>query len=117
MYDRQPCATRGSQCKPNSQSSTIDKAKTEIKEWMSNSRELCDRLFRERFEACVAKNDNTNAIRCVENKAKNVGYYAIDNAQRTEQAKLTEEQEKEAKAYAKWRLLRGLDLEAKDKSA
>ena len=78
----------------------IDKAKTEIKDWMSNSRELCDRLFRERFEACVAKNDNTNAIRCVENKAKNVGYYAIDNAQRTEQAKLTEEQEKEAKAYA-----------------
>lgn len=96
---------------------SIDKAKKDLKEWMSNSRELCDRLFRERFEACVAKNDNTNAIRCVENKAKNVGYYAIDNAQRTEQTKLTEEQEKEAKAYAKWRLLRGLDLETKDKSA
>ncbi len=41
-------------------------------------------------------------------QAKNEGNYALDNAQRTEQAKLTEVQVKEAKEYAKWRLLKGL---------
>lgn len=87
----------------------IAKAKKDLEEWLSGSRKLCDRLFKDRYDACVAKNDNTNAIRCVENKAKNVGYYALDNAQRTEQAKLTEQQAKEAKEYAKWRLLRGLE--------
>jgi hypothetical protein len=40
--------------------------------------------------------------------AKHRGYYAEDNLQRAEQAKLTEQQVKEAKEYAKWRLLRGL---------
>ena len=87
----------------------IEATKKWIESWKEGGRELCDRLFSERYEACVGKKDNTNAIRCLENKAKNVGYYATDNAQRTEQAKLTEEQEKEAKAYAKWRLLRGLN--------
>ena len=86
----------------------ITKAKTDLEEWMSGSRKLCDRLFMERYTATVAKNDNTNAIRCIENKAKNVGYYALDNAQRVEQAKLDEQQTKEAKEYAKWRLLKGL---------
>ena len=41
-------------------------------------------------------------------QAKNEGQYAADNAQRTEEAKLSEVQVKEAKEYAKWRLLRGL---------
>ena len=94
----------------------IDKAKKELEEWLSGSRKLCDRLFSERYTACVAKNDNTNAIRCIENKAKNVGYYALDNAQRTEQAKLTEQQVKEAKEYAKWRLLKGLDVQGQGKA-
>ena len=66
----------------------IDKAKKGLEEWLNAGRELCDRLFSERYTACVDRNDNTNAIRCIENKAKNVGYYALDNAQRTEQAKL-----------------------------
>ena len=42
-------------------------------------------------------------------QAKNEGQYAADNAQRTEEAKLTEVQVKEAKEYAKWRLLKGLE--------
>jgi len=79
----------------------IDDAVNDIKEWMSGSRKLCDKLFMERYGACVARNDNTNAIRCVENKAKNVGYYALDNAQRTEQTKLDETKRKEVKRIAK----------------
>ena len=95
----------------------ISKAKKDLEEWLSGSRKLCDRLFMERYTATVAKNDNTNAIRCIENKAKNVGYYALDNAQRTEQAKLDEQQTKEAKMYAKWRLLKGLSEPKQDKEA
>lgn len=86
----------------------IEATKKWIESWKEGGKALCDRLFSQRYEACVAKKDNTNAIRCIENKAKNVGYYALDNAQRTEQDKLTEEQAKEAKEYAKWKLLRGL---------
>lgn len=86
----------------------IDKAKKELQEWLKGGRELCDKLFKDQYKASVTAMDRTNAIRCVENKAKNVGYYAADNLQRTEQAKLTEQQVKEAKEYAKWRLLRGL---------
>lgn len=86
----------------------IDKAKKELQEWLKGGRELCDKLFEDQYKASVTAFDRTNAIRCVENKAKNVGYYAADNLQRTEQAKLTEQQVKEAKEYAKWRLLRGL---------
>jgi hypothetical protein len=65
----------------------IEKAKKELEEWLKGGRELCDKLFSEQYAACVAKNDRTNAIRCIENKAKNTGYYAADNAQRTEQPK------------------------------
>ena len=99
----------------------ISKAKLELQEWLNAGRELCDRLFQDRYAACVAKKDNTNAIRCIENKAKNVGYYALDNAQRTEEAKLTEVQVKEAKEYAKWRLIQGLtepeDVQRQEKTA
>jgi len=96
----------------------IGKAKKDLEEWLSGSRKLVDRLFSERYAACIAKKDNTNAIRCIENKAKNVGYYALDNAQRTEQAKLSEQQVQEAKEYAKWRLLKGLsDVQGQSKTA
>ena len=89
----------------------VSKAKKDLEEWLESDRKLCDKLFQEQYQASVAAEDRTNAIRCVENKAKNVGYYAADNAQRTEQAKLTAEENKEAKEYAKWRLLRGLDVQ------
>jgi len=95
----------------------IGKAKKDLEEWLSGSRKLVDRLFSERYAACIAKKDNTNAIRCIENKAKNVGYYALDNAQRTEQAKLSEQQVQEAKEYAKWRLLKGLSGDEDKKEA
>ena len=64
----------------------IDKAKNELESWLEGGRELCDKLFSERYAACVAKGDNTNAIRCVENKAKHEGYLAVDegNAERRE---------------------------------
>lgn len=87
----------------------IDKAKKELQEWLKGGRELCDKLFEDQYKASVTAKDRTNAIRCVENKAKNAGYYAADNLQRTEQAKLTEQQVKEAKEYAKWRLIQGLN--------
>ena len=94
----------------------IESTKKWIEMWKEGGRVLCDRLFSERYAACVEKKDNTNAIRCIENKAKNVGYYALDNAQRTEQAKLTEEQVKEAKRYAKWRLEQDLGAEILEES-
>jgi hypothetical protein len=78
----------------------IEDAVKEVKEWMEGGKELLDRLFEERYRACVSKKDNTNAIRCLENKAKNVGYYAADNAQRTEQVKLDEAEAKEARKIA-----------------
>ncbi len=78
----------------------IDKAKAELESWLEGGRKLVDRLFSERYAACTAKNDNTNAIRCIENKAKNVGYYAADNAQRVEQVKLDEAETAEARKIA-----------------
>jgi hypothetical protein len=66
----------------------ISKAKEELQEWLNAGRELCDKLFQDQYKDSVTAKDRTNAIRCVENKAKNVGYYALDNAQRQEQAKL-----------------------------
>jgi len=41
------------------------------------------------------------AIRALENLGKNCGWYALDNAQRTEIAKLTEEEEKHAHRIAR----------------
>ena len=78
----------------------INKAKTELESWLKGGRELCDKLFSERYEACVSKNDNTNAIRCIENKAKNVGYYALDNEQRTEKREMDERHLIEARRIA-----------------
>ena len=49
------------------------------------------------------------ACKAIDMLNKYKGLYQADNAQRTEQAKLTEEQVKEAKEYAKWRLLTGLN--------
>jgi len=86
----------------------IDKAMKYIEGWKNGGRELCDRLFSAQYKASINAKDRTNAIRCVENKAKNVGYYAEDNAQRAEKAKLTAVQVEEAKKYAQWRLLKGL---------
>jgi hypothetical protein len=54
-------------------------------------------------------------------QAKNEGNYGADNAQRTEEAKLTEVQKAEAKRYAKWRLLQDLtgdeDVQRQGKTA
>lgn len=79
----------------------VSKAKTELENWLNAGRELCDKLFQDQYKACIKAKDRTNAIRCVENKAKNLGYYALDNAQRTEKAKLTEVQALEAKRLAR----------------
>ncbi len=74
----------------------IDKAKKDLQEWLKGGCELCDKLFEEQYQASVLAKDRTNAIRCVENKAKNVGYNALDNAQKAEEAKLDQKVAKEA---------------------
>ena len=74
----------------------VDKAKKELAGWLNAGRELCDKLFEDQYKASIKAKDRTNAIRCVENKAKNLGYYALDNAQKAEQAKLDEVTAKEA---------------------
>lgn len=86
----------------------ISKAKKDLEGWLNAGRELCDKLFNDQYKASITAKDRTNAIRCVENKAKNVGYYALDNAQKAEKTKLDEVQVEEAKQYAKWRLIQGL---------
>ncbi len=78
----------------------IDKAKKDLEGWLDAGKKLLDKLFKERYDACIAKNDNTNAIRCLENKAKNVGYYALDNAQKAEQVKLDKAEAAEARRIA-----------------
>ena len=78
----------------------IDKAKKDLEEWLEGSRKLCDKLFSEQYTASTIAKDRTNAIRCIENKAKNVGYYAADNAQRTEKAALDQQEVKEAQKIA-----------------
>lgn len=75
------------------------------------SRINIDKRFNERYNACVKRDDNTNAIRCIENMAKNRGYYAADNAQRTEQVKLDKAETEEAQ-----RIARILNLEDARKS-
>ena len=94
----------------------ISKAKKGLDEWLEGGRKLCDKLFMAQYRDSVVAKDRTNAIRCVENKAKNVGYYALDNAQKAEKTKLDEVQVEEAKQYAKWRLIQGLtEPEVKEK--
>lgn len=77
-----------------------------------------DRISRvnARLDAEIAKTTNISSLCLLVNaqkgyvdmQAKNEGKYALDNAQRTEQDKLTEVQVEEAKQYAKWRLIQGL---------
>lgn len=78
----------------------IDKAKEDLKEWLEGGRKLVDKLFSDQYKASVSANDRTNAVRCVENKAKNVGYYALDNAQRVEQVKLDKAEAAECQRIA-----------------
>ena len=75
--------------------------KKDLEEWLKGGRELCDKLFEDQYKASDTAKDRTNAIRCIENKAKNVGYYALDNAQKAEEAELTEVRKKEAKRLAR----------------
>jgi len=86
---------------------SISRAKKELEEWLKGGRDLCDKLFSDQYKASVTALDRTNAIRCIENKAKNVGYYAEDNAQKAEQVKLNDKEVAEAKEITKLRLLRG----------
>ncbi len=88
----------------------ISQAKKELEDWLRGSRETVDRLFSDQYKACVVANDRGNAIRCLENKGKNVGYFAEDNAQKTEQQALNNEQQAlydEYLAYRRRKLLKG----------
>ncbi len=75
--------------------------------WLKGGRELVDKLFEDQYKDSKQAKDRTNAIRCVENKAKNVGYYALDNAQKAEQVKLDQ-----AEAVEVGRIANILNLEA-----
>jgi phage terminase small subunit len=78
----------------------LNKAQEKV-EWKdTQSREYIDREFHKRYEACIDKNKESEAIRCLENQAKNRGYYAEDNAQRTEARKEFTPEEQAALAKA-----------------
>ncbi len=85
----------------------VSKAKEELQVWLKGGRELVDKLFEDQYKDSKQAKDRTNAIRCVENKAKNVGYYALDNAQKAEQVKLDQ-----AEAVEVGRIANILNLEA-----
>ena len=56
--------------------------------------EVLDRNFADVYQECRAHNDRVNALRCMENQSKHVGYYEQDNRQRgSELPKLTAEEE------------------------
>ena len=80
----------------------LDKQRAILEEKDEESRINIDKRFNERYQACILKGDNANAIRCLENMAKNRGYYEKDNLQRTEQVKLDAKQRLEVEAYARW---------------
>lgn len=84
----------------------IGEAKKDLEEWLKGGRELCDKLFEAQYKASVTAKDRGNAIRCVENKAKNVGYYAEDHAQQQDKAsELSEGHKKDLEQLAvKWNL-------------
>lgn len=71
-----------------------------IEQENKESRINIDHRFDERYNACVKRNDNTNAIRCVENMAKNRGYYELDNKQKAEQRQLSEKEAEHARRLA-----------------
>ena len=66
-----------------------------------DSRVFIDNQFKALLAQCLKRNDRTNAARVLENMAKNRGYYALDNAQRQEQAKLTKAEEDAAHKIAR----------------
>jgi len=58
-----------------------------------DSRVFIDNQFKALLAQCLSKGDKTNAVRILENMAKNRGYYQADNEQQTENKALTEEQQ------------------------
>ena len=81
----------------------IAEIKEENEAWSGKNKELLDKLFMDRYRACVAKGDNTNAIRCLENKGRNVGFYEEDNKQSQESAELKELQRQDIEDYKAWK--------------
>ena len=65
-----------------------------------DSRVFIDNQFKALLIECNLKHDRVNAARCLENMAKNRGYYAADNAQRVEKAALDQQEAKEAQKIA-----------------
>ena len=66
------------------------------------------------LKSLVEKNKDKRpeiACKAIDMLNKYLGLYQADNLQRTEQAKLTDEQVKEAKRYAKWKLEQDLGAE------
>ncbi len=82
----------------------LDQRKAVIEQKDEESRINIDKRFDERYNACVEADDNTNAIRCIENMAKNRGYFALDNKQKVEERKLSDKMVEEARRMASIRL-------------
>lgn len=87
----------------------LDERKAFLEHKDKESRINIDKRFDERYNECIGKGenkriDNANAIRCLENMAKNRGYYELDNKQKAEQRQLTEKEAEEARRIASIRL-------------
>lgn len=86
----------------------IEEQRAILEQENKESRINIDKRFNERYNACVGRDDNTNAIRCIENMAKNRGYYELDNKQKAEQRQLTEKEEADARRIANILLREGV---------
>lgn len=68
-----------------------------------DSRVFIDNKFKGLLAKCELAGDRVNATRCLENMAKNRGYYQADNEQRQEKTALTEQQRQDQDDYNAWK--------------
>ncbi len=81
----------------------IAEIKTEKEAVRLTECEKIDKDFDNYQSECKRDKRWTEAIRCLENRAKHRGYYAEDNAQKAEQSRLTEDQLKDLEEFKAWK--------------
>jgi len=87
--------------KPNIKQA-IDEQRAEMRLETRDEIEKIDEGFTDLQFRAKKAGDRPTEARCLENKAKNRGYYEKDNLQRSEQVKLDDKTEAEVQAFARW---------------
>ena len=95
----------------------VDERVKQIIDYKKATVENVDIEFVRQYQRCMEANDRTNAVRILENRGKNAGYYAADNAQKAEIRELDAKMLAEADKIAQIRLIetkKEVIIEAKD---